>query len=155
MSALKNRQCQKRSFLSLRGVLPKSLKNLLPQNLGRTPFDFVTFLAVARRPDIRAQRSIGESGLQADLGCGAASGQFAVIFQTRTAHSCRWPMGQDAAVAARIADIRRACKTLCRSNSHNAGRSCRWTEFGQRPFFRNSATGSSVQIWTSIPAFGG
>jgi hypothetical protein len=43
--------------------LPKSLKNLVPQTLGKTLFGFVTFLAVARGPDIRAQRSIGDIGL--------------------------------------------------------------------------------------------
>ncbi|MEL6171712.1 MAG: hypothetical protein AAFR02_06810 [Pseudomonadota bacterium] len=43
------------------------MKNLLPQTLGKTLFDFVTFLAVAERPDIRAQRSIGEYGLVADF----------------------------------------------------------------------------------------
>lgn len=56
---------QKRSFLSLAEMRPRALKNLLPQTLGKTLFDFVTFLAVAERPDIRAQRSIGEYGLLA------------------------------------------------------------------------------------------
>lgn len=39
---------RKRSFLSFGRVLPKSLKNLVPQTLGKTLFDFVTFLAVAQ-----------------------------------------------------------------------------------------------------------
>jgi hypothetical protein len=55
---------QKRSFLSLRLVSPKPLKNLVPQTRGRTLFGFVTFLAVTRRRDIRAQCSIGQSGLE-------------------------------------------------------------------------------------------
>ncbi len=49
------------------------MKNLLPQTLGKTLFDFVTFLAVARRPDIRAPRSIGESGLTPVVGADAAT----------------------------------------------------------------------------------
>jgi hypothetical protein len=38
--------CHKRSFLSLATIPPESLKNLVPQTLGETLFDFVTFLAV-------------------------------------------------------------------------------------------------------------
>jgi hypothetical protein len=36
---------QKRSFLSRATISPKSLKLLVTQTLGRTHFDFVTFLA--------------------------------------------------------------------------------------------------------------
>lgn len=57
---------QKRSFLSLRGVLLNSLENLVPQILGRTRFDFGTFLTKHRRADIRARRSISQEGLSAD-----------------------------------------------------------------------------------------
>ncbi|WP_281251748.1 hypothetical protein [Yoonia maricola] len=39
--------CQKRSFLSLAATRPKALKNLVPQSLGETRIDFVTFLAAS------------------------------------------------------------------------------------------------------------
>ena len=45
------------------------LKNLVAQTLGKASFEFSTFLAAPRRPDIRAARSIGQYGLEADLGC--------------------------------------------------------------------------------------
>lgn len=40
--------CQKRSFLSQAVLMPELLKNLVPQTLGKTAFDFVTFLAGAK-----------------------------------------------------------------------------------------------------------
>lgn len=41
----RNQAGQKRSFLSQVVPSPESFKNLVPQTLGKTAFDFVTFLA--------------------------------------------------------------------------------------------------------------
>jgi len=41
--------CQKRPFLSLTAWSPESLKILVPQTLGKTSIDFVTFLAASLR----------------------------------------------------------------------------------------------------------
>jgi hypothetical protein len=38
---------QKRSFLSQALLSPKSLKNLAPQTLGKTAFDFGTFFGLS------------------------------------------------------------------------------------------------------------
>ena len=56
---------QKRSFLSLKTKGSETLKNLVSQTLGKTRFDFVTFLAAARELDIRAQCSMWNYGLNA------------------------------------------------------------------------------------------
>ncbi|WP_229802356.1 hypothetical protein [Paramylibacter ulvae] len=49
---------QKRSFLSYLMLTPELLKNPVPQTLGKTAFDFVTFLATLHGADIRASCSI-------------------------------------------------------------------------------------------------
>lgn len=64
---------QKRSFLSPAATDPQTLKILVPQTLGETRFDFVTFLSPARRADDGAGCSIGDIGLYADLRGSAAS----------------------------------------------------------------------------------
>jgi hypothetical protein len=48
----------KRSFLSQALLTRESLKSLEPQTLGKTAFDFATFLAGAQGADIGAQCSI-------------------------------------------------------------------------------------------------
>ena len=52
-------------------VRPKTSKNLPPQTLCKTRFDFVAFWASALRPDIRTKRRIGDIGLFAAIrrGC--------------------------------------------------------------------------------------
>ena len=55
--------CQKRSFLSQSTLGLKSLKNLVPQTLGKTAFDFGSFLASLKQAILGATCSIGHSGL--------------------------------------------------------------------------------------------
>ena len=45
-------------------MVPEPMKNLVSQTLGKTAFDFVTFLAGVQGADIGAHCSIGESGLK-------------------------------------------------------------------------------------------
>ena len=54
---------QYRSFVSRALLKPEGLKNLVPQTLGKTAFDFVTFLAGTQGADIGAKCSIGLNGL--------------------------------------------------------------------------------------------
>lgn len=65
--------CPKRSLLSSTRHSRKPQKNSLPQTLGKTDFDVDTYLAATDEPDILATRSIGQSGLFAVIGCGAAT----------------------------------------------------------------------------------
>jgi hypothetical protein len=58
MVPCKDARRQKRSFLKLAAMLPQTLKNLVPQTLGETRYDSVTFLPSARRTDIGAPCSI-------------------------------------------------------------------------------------------------
>ncbi len=61
--------CQKRSFLSHTLPTQESLKIIVPQTLGKTRFDFVTFLANAGQADIGARCSIWKFGLFAAVRC--------------------------------------------------------------------------------------
>jgi len=55
---------QKRSFLSHTVTGSETLKNLASQTLGKTRFDFVTFLTASRAADIHPHCSIPQDGLK-------------------------------------------------------------------------------------------
>ena len=50
--------CQKQSFSAQALLTPESLKSLVPQTLGKTTFDFVTFLTGEEGADIGTECSI-------------------------------------------------------------------------------------------------
>ena len=54
---------QKGSFWAQALLTPAWLKRPVPQNLGKTAFDFVTFLAGSEEADIGAECSIRKKGL--------------------------------------------------------------------------------------------
>ncbi len=54
---------KKRSFLSEGLLTPEAMKNHVPQTLGETVFDFVSFIAGAQKADIRAKCSFRHIGL--------------------------------------------------------------------------------------------
>ena len=93
-------------------------------------------------PAIRNERRSG-SAKGSKLTCGSAAG-WALCRQrrpSRPAHCCRWPMGQIAAFAARIADIRCKSKTLLWFRLQRNG--LRWT-FPASPSLRTMQGTSAI-----------
>lgn len=81
-----------RSFLLLSETRQKSLKNLLPQTLGKKLFDFVMYLAIARRPDARAQRSVRENGPKPAFAIRRMKGRFdAKVKTSAPTKTCGYP----------------------------------------------------------------
>ncbi|WP_300012514.1 hypothetical protein [uncultured Roseobacter sp.] len=112
---------QKRSFLSLTTASLETLKNIVSQTLGKTLFDFVTFLAASREADIRAQCSNCQNGLEADLGCGAALRDMLVEAAAGRARTGPSLHDLNAAVQPDKPAVRRRCKIEVSSNLQFAG----------------------------------